>query len=158
MQQKRKTNVTGIIVAVAAVVVMVVLMVVWRQYETKHKRELESSLRTTDLSNLEKVIESEPVETESQRIVIPDDPGEILAIAEEAFKDEGYFEPDYLLRGFMVCSLLKKCLNCGGDAVKVEELAKRLKDRSSKTYGAWYIEGDILADLDDSIRKAKQQM
>lgn len=158
MQQKRRVNVTTIIVAGVAVVAMVVLMVVWQQYEAKHRRELESSLRTTDLSNLEKAVESEPVETESKRIVIPEDPEKILAMAEEAFKDEGYFEPDYLLRGFHVCSLLKKCLDSGGDAGKVEELAKRLKDRSSKTYGAWHVESNILADLDDSIRKAKQQM
>ena len=156
MQEKRKRSKTGIIIVVSTVVAVVILMIVWQQYEAKHKQALRSSLLTADVPNAATAQEPERRPAKPKRI-IPDDPDKILVMAEEALGDEGYFGQGDLLKGFHVYSLLKKCLNCGGDTDKVEELAKRLKERSSKTYGAWHVERDVLADLDDRLEKAKQK-
>ena len=156
MQEKRKRSKTGIIIVVATVVAVVILMIVWQQYEAKHEKALRSSLLTADVPDTATAQGTERRPTKPKRI-IPDDPDKILVMAEEVLGDEGYFGPSDLLKGFHVYSLLKKCLNCDGDADKVEELAKRLKERSSKTYGAWHVERDILADLDDRLEKAKQK-
>ncbi len=159
MQAKRKRNKTGIIIAAATIILVVVLMIFWGKYEAEHKAELSSSLLTTDkLDVLMDEPSERPTEPEKPRRIIPDDPEKILAMAEEAFDDEGYFEPDDILKGFHVYSLLKKCLNCNGDCDKVAEMAKRLKERSAKTYGVWHVERDLLVDLEDSIEKAKQKM
>ena len=172
MQEKRKRNPTGIIVAVATVIVVVILMVVWGKYEAKHKEELKTSLLTTAKLDVSKEDpSSEPIEeVEKPRRVIPDDPEKILVMVEEAFKDEGYFDQGDILKGFHVYSLLKKCLDCKADCDKVAELdcktdcdkvaelVNRLKERSSKTYGAWHVERDLLVDLDDSLTKARENM
>ncbi len=160
MQEKRKRNPTGIIVAAATIIVVVILMVVWGKYEAKHKEELKSSLLTTaklDVSTEDP--SSDPIEeVEEPRRVVPDDPEKILVMIEEAFKDEGYFDQGDILKGFHVYSLLKKCIECNADCDKVAELVNRLKERSSKTYGAWHVERDLLVDLDDSLTKAREQM
>ncbi len=161
MQEKRGRSKSNIIVVVVVAVVMIAMMVFWQQYESKHKGELRSSLLTSTVPSAEVDIETiEGLETPiaKPKRIIPDEPEKILIMAEEAFADEGYFEPNDSFKGFHVYSLLKKCLNCNGDPDKVEEIAKRLKERSSKTYGAWYIERDLLVDLDESIKNSKEQI
>lgn len=155
MQEKRKRSKASIIIAVAAVVLLIVVMVVWRQYEAKHKDELEASVLTTDISQVP--IEEEP-EPATPKHVIPDDPDELLVMAEEALKDEGYFERIGRERGKgdHVHFLLKKCLDCEGDPGKVEGLVKRLKERSDEGYGPWRVDSADLTDLDDRIKAAKQ--
>lgn len=157
MQEKRKRSKTSIIIAVAAVVLLIVVMVVWRQYEAKHKDELEASVLTTDVSQAPIEEEPEP-EPATPKQVIPDDPDKLLVMAEEALKDEGYFEKIRRERGKgdHVHFLLKECLRCDGDPGKVEELAKRLKERSAEGYGPWRVDSAGLADLDDRIKAAKQ--
>ena len=159
MQKKRRSK-SSIIAVIVVAVVMIAMMVFWRQYESKHEGELRSSLLTTAVPDAlpeGTTANLEPTKTKPRR-VIPDEPEKILAMAEEAFADEGYFEPNDSFKGFHVYSLLKKCLDCNGDPDKVEEIAKRLKERSSKTYGKWYIERDLLVDLDESIKKSKEQI
>ncbi len=158
MQEKRKRSKASIIIAAAAVVLLIVVMVVWRQYEAKHKDELEASVLTTDVSQApieEDEPEPEPARPEQ---VIPDDPDELLVMAEDALKDEGYFEKIGRERGKgdHVHFLLKECLTCEGDPGKVEELAKRLKERSAEGYGPWRVDSAALADLDGRIKAAKQ--
>ena len=157
MQEKRKRSKASIIIAVAAVVLLIVVMVVWRQYEAKHKDELEASVLTTDVSQVPIEEEPEPEPAKPAR-VIPDDPEKLIVMVEEAFKDEGYFDQGDILKGFHVYSLLKKCLDCNANCDKVAEMVNRLKERSSKTYGAWHVERDLLVDLEDSLNKAREQI
>lgn len=157
MQEKRKRSKASIVIAAAVVVLLVVVMVVWRQYEAKHKNELQASVLTTDVSQapIEEQPEPEPA---IPKQVIPDDPDKLLVMAEEALKDEGYFEKIGRERGKgdHVHFLLNKCLTCEGDPGKVEGLAKRLKERSDEGYGPWRVDSAALADLDDKIEAAKQ--
>ncbi len=158
MQEKRKRSKASIIIAVVAVVLLIAVMVIWRQYEAKHKDELQASVLTTDVSKAP-IEEDEPEpEPAAPKQVIPDDPDELLVMAEEALKDEGYFEKigRERLKGDHVHFLLDKCLTCDGDPGKVEELAKRLKERSKEGYGPWRVDSAALADLDDKIEAAKQ--
>ncbi len=157
MQEKRKRSKTSIIIAAVAVVLLIVVMVVWRQYEAKHKDELEASVLTTDVSQAPIEEEPEP-EPAKPKQVIPEDPDELLVMAEKALKDEGYFEEIGRERGKgdHVHFLLSKCLDCDGDPGKVEGLAKRLKERSDQGYGPWHLDSADLADLDDRIKAAKQ--
>jgi len=161
MREKPKRSKSSIIIVGAVVVVMIAMMVLWQQYESKHKEELRSFLAPTAEPegeiNMEVAEDLETRPTKPKRI-IPDDPEKILIMAEEAFADEDYFEPDDTFKGFHVYSLLKKCLNCNGDPDKVEEIATRLAERASKTYGAWYVESDLLVDLNESIKKSKEQI
>ena len=157
-QKKKKRNITGIIVAAVCVAAMVVMMIVWQEYESKHKAELKSSMLTSDVT---KIVTPEPVgerETSKpeKRLTIPDDPEQILVMANDALADEGYFKPNYLTKGFHVYTLLTKCLECGGDTDKVSEMAKRLKERSDEGYGPWHVEGRNLTSLDEKIAVAKQ--
>ena len=153
MQEKRKRSKASIIIAAAAVVLLIAVMVVWRQYEAKHKDELEASVLTTDVSQVP--IEEEPEPAKPAR-VIPDDPEKLIVMVEDALKDEGYFEEHQRGKGFHVYFLLKKCLDCEGDPGKVEGLAKRLKERSGQGYGPWRVDSADLTDLDDRIEAAKQ--
>lgn len=157
MQQNRKTSKSTFIVAGVVVVVMVAIMIIWSQYESKHKAELKASVLTTDTSKLSTppVLESEPEEATPKR-VIPDDPEELLVMVEEAFEDEGYFEAQDTSKGMHVYFLLKKCLTCDGDPGKVEGMAKRLKELSDESYGPWHVDSSILTDLDGKIAAAKQ--
>jgi hypothetical protein len=158
MQEKRKRSKTSIIIAVVAAVLLIVMIVVWRQYEAKHKDELQASVLTTDVSQAP-IEEDEPEpEPAVPKQVIPDDPDELLVMAEEALKDEGYFEKIGRERGKgdHVHFLLKKCLDCEGDPGKVQELAKRLKERSDEGYGPWRVDSAALADLDERVEAAKQ--
>jgi hypothetical protein len=153
MQEKRKRSKASIIIAAAAVVLLIAVMVIWRQYEAKHKDELEASVLTTDVSQVP--IEEEPEPAAPAR-VIPDDPEKLIVMVEDALKDEGYFEEHQRGKGFHVYFLLKKCLDCEGDPGKVEGLAKRLKERSGQGYGPWRVDSADLTDLDDRIEAAKQ--
>ena len=157
MQQKRKRSKSSIIIAVVAAVLVIALIVVWRQYEAAHKEELKASMLTTDRSQVaaEEEEEAAPEPTKPAR-VIPEDPEQILVMAEKALKDEGYFETHERGKGFHVYFLLKKCLGCDGDPIRVEGLAKRLKELSGKDYGPWHVESSDLADLDEKIEAAKK--
>jgi hypothetical protein len=155
MQEKRKRSKASIIIAAAAVVLLIAVMVIWRQYEAKHKDELEASVLTTDVSQVPIEEEPEPEPAKPAR-VIPDDPEKLIVMVEDALKDEGYFEEHQRGKGFHVYFLLKKCLDCEGDPGKVEGLAKRLKERSGQGYGPWRVDSADLTDLDDRIEAAKQ--
>ena len=157
MQEKRKRSKASIIIAAAAVVLLIVVMVVWRQYEAKHKDELEASVLTTDVSQAPIEEEPEP-EPAVPKQVIPDNPDDLLVMAEEALKDEGYFERIGRERGKgdHVHFLLKKCLDCEGDPGRIEGLVKRLKELSDEGYGPWRVDSADLDDLDERVAAAKQ--
>ena len=156
MPAKPKRNMTGIIIAAVCVVLMIALMIVWRQYEARHEGELKASLLTSDTSKLS----TAPAVTDTQttakpKRVIPDDPQQLLVLAEKALTDEGYFSPEDSAKGFHVYFLLKKCLDCSGSAEKVEVLSRQLVERSEQGFGPWHVDSGDLADLNERIEKAK---
>ena len=158
MQEPRKRSKTGIIIAVGAAVVVIALMVVWQRYEAKHADELKSFVLSTDVPETTAAEEPEGQQQQTTKAarVIPEDPEKILAMAEEALKDEGYFDANSRGKGFHVYFLLKKCLDCDGDATRVENLTKQLKELSDQGYGPWHVESADLAELDGKIKSAKE--
>ena len=156
MQQQRNKSKSGIIIIAVVAVVLIAIMIVWQRYEAAHRDELKASVLTTDVSELPSSNE-EPQQPAKPARVIPNEPDKLLVMAEDALKDEGYFEENARGKGFHVYFLLKKCLDCKGSPDEVEPLAKRLKARSDQDgYGPWHVESADLADLDERINTAKQ--
>ena len=158
-QPKKSRNLFSIIVGICIFVVFVVGVIVWRNWEAKHREELKSSLITEPV-----VVSTEP-ETQTVTSVaerkLPEDPEALLSLAEEALKDEGYFESDNVSKsvskGFQVYHLLKKALDCNCDVQKAEELCQCLKECSEKSnYGTWFVSSDLFAELDEKIKEAKE--
>ena len=155
-QRKKSKNLFGIIVAVSVVVVLVVGMLVWSNWEKKHKDELRSFVVTTEPVVGAVASRDEPIASEPDP-ELPETPEALLAMAEEALKDEGFFKDEKANKGFRVYYLLGKALDCNCDVNKAEELCKTLKDRSAKSnYGKWFVDGNLLAELDEKIKAAKE--
>jgi hypothetical protein len=155
-QRKKGKNIFSIVVAAVVIVGLVIGVIAWQNWEKKHKKELRSFVTTAEqiAGYEEPPEESEPAKPKPK---LPEDPNELLAMAGEALKDEGYFESGTKNKGFKVYLLLKKTLECDGDVEKVESLCKSLKDRSAKSdYGEWYVGSDLFEELDQKIDTAKQ--
>jgi len=158
-QHEKKRNLFSIIVAICLVVGLVVAIAIWRGWESKHKSELMSTVLTTrPASAPPETGSSEPVVTAAP---LPDDPKILLTMAEEALKDEGYFDEKSAAvisgKGFHVYFLIKKALQCECDNQKADELCKCLKDRSKKSnYGNWHVSSDLFTELDETIGVAKE--
>ena len=155
-QRKKSGNLFSIIVAIGVIVVLVIGILVWRNWEASHEDELKSFIVST------KPVAG-PIETSSQSTVsvsrpdLPKEPEALLAMAEEALRDEGYFEDGDRNRGAHVYYLLKKALECDGDAQKVEELCQRLRECSAKSnYGDWFVSSHLFDELDEKIKEAKE--
>ena len=155
-QRKKSSNLFGIIVAVSVVVVLVVGMLVWRDWEAKHKDELKSFVVTTEPVVGAVNTRDEPM-TSKPDPELPETPEALLTMAAEALKDEGFFTDEKANKGFRVYYLLGKALDCSCDVNKAEELCKNLRERSAKSnYGKWFVDGNLLAELDEKIKAAKE--
>ena len=157
-QRGKGRNLFSIVVAICVFVAFVGGVIVWRNWESKHKEELRSSLVTEAIEGAA-VSTSETTNTVAKR-ELPKEPETLLTMAEEALKDEGYFESDNVSKsvskGFQVYHLIKKALDCGCDVQKAEELCQSLKECSDKSnYGTWFVSSDFFAELDDKIKEAK---
>ena len=155
-QRKKGRNLFGIVVAICVVVFLVVGMIVWRDWEAKHRRELRSFVVATEPV-------TGPVESSDEPTIskpspeLPKEPEALLAMAAEALKDEGFFESGSSGKGFRVYYLLKKALECNCDVQKAEELCKGLRERSAKSnYGVWHVSNDLLTELDATIKEARE--
>ncbi len=154
---KKSRNLFSIIVAIVIVVALVVAIFVWRDWEAKHKNELRSFMVAPESV-------AGPIESSADRPTpvkaapeLPEDPEALLAMAEDALKDEGYFESDRANKGFRVYFLLKKALECNCDVQKAEGLCDRLRECSAESnYGTWFVGKDLFAELDEKIETAKE--
>lgn len=159
-EQRKKRSLFSIIFPIVLIVVLVVGMVIWRNWETKHREELRASVLSTE-SVAERTEPRAESTTPVVRRELPEDPEVLLTMAEEALRDEGYFEEDSarkrVSKGSHVCFLLGKALECSCDVQKAEALCQRLKERSAESnYGTWYVSGDLLTQLDAKIKEAKE--
>ena len=157
-QPEKKRNLFSIIVAICLVVGLVVGVVIWRNWEAKHKGELMSTVLTTRPPSTPPDTSSEPVKTADP---LPSDPKVLLTMAADALKDEGYFDEKSAAvssdKGFHVYFLIKKALECGCDCEKAGDLCKNLKTRSKESnYGNWHVSNDLFTELDEKIKVAKE--